>query len=369
MARVSNTVREYLQQVLPPGVDPGVVDEMARKVARSPAPAATLDAELAVFGKRFQVGCPQTFAVAAAATGDEALAPLGKAIEAHQAAVQGLRDAIAKVEAEGHAIEAANQGKAAEVAQLVQSIASRKSDLESAQEKKGRIGMAALILGIPAVAKVSAVQMVMDDVRIKELNGQLATAREAQRDAETRLAAHAARKATLTTKLAALQQKEVELVQGLATAPARPVGGHLGAAQAAATLKRREALQANLRSQLELLEAVRDSAAAVGVHLDGAIRDLRAQLAAADKLVEASQKDLLQLVKVITADDPAAAATRWLDQQVAAKTKALMRELGLDVNVYISRLVKEAYPANTPEAELLRRELTKALQAGLRPPG
>jgi DNA repair exonuclease SbcCD ATPase subunit len=368
VTRVSPALRDFVRGQLPGGVDPTLADEVARKVARSPAPAATLDAELAAFGLRFPVDAARTFQVAALVAGDPALAELGSVFEAHKGAVAALEAAVAQADAAGRALEAQNRAKVAEVQGLVQGIAARKGELEAAREAKRKIGLVGIFLGKPMVGLASLVQMINDDARLKTLNESLAAAQATQAHVEGQLAVHQAARARLEGKLTALRETEAELRAGPEVVAGPVVRGHVGVASAAATLQRREALQDNLRAQLALLEAVRDSAAAVGANLDAAIGALKAELAAAEKLVEAARKDLLKLVQIATSPDPEAAATKWLEREVAAKTQAMLRALGLDVNAYIEQLVKQAFPVHTPEAEALRKALIKAFQQAVRAP-
>lgn len=287
------------------------------------------------------------------------LSPLGPtaAIEALTARVTALHEEIG-------ALEAANAAKSAAVHQLIAQIDARKAEIERARENKRMIGIFGALLGAPAVAAVSLVQMYEDDGRLRSLNASLATAQAERAQLEAKLASHQATRAAIQRELGALEQAQVKLEHALAAEPpAANTPGFVKVAAAAGSLERARKLEANLREQVRLLERLRDSASAIGGELDQLIAGLKGQLAEATQMAAEAERSLFELIKVVTAKDPQAAAEKWLGKKVSKMTEKLMSELGLSMKGFIRDLVKEAFPGQerSAAAQLLQRELEKSL--------
>lgn len=282
------------------------------------------------------------------------------AVDVARAEVVHLKQTIADT-------EKANGAKRAEVDRLVRSIGDRKRDIEDERDRKYRTGMVFALFGVPAGVAVSLHQMMQDDGRLRQLEGDKREA-EATRDRlELRATGHRQLVAKLQPKLDALEKVAAKLEAGLEQAPRAVAPRHRPVADSAARMRTQEKLLFNLRKQVALLGSMRDSAQGLSSNLDGAIEQLDQKVAEAEKLVEASRKDFERLMKIATAKDPNAAAQDYLRKLVADRTRKLMEQLGLSMNRYIDRLVKDAFPNGGPAAAELRRQLKKSLGGGPAP--
>jgi uncharacterized protein YoxC len=226
--------------------------------------------------------------------------------------------------------------------------------------------MLGILMGVPAVGAVSLVQMMDDDSRLQSLNRDLDHATTEQARLQHKAATYADNTDALRANLDVLRKKEIALRATLDAAPA-PGDGPLPAhkmrllndgADALATSKK---LLGNLQEQIATLEQIRDAAGELGRDLDGVIDDLRKKEAKANKLVAQSEKELMDLVRIVTSPDPEQAATKWMTRTVAKRTEAVLKQLGLSVKAYAADLAKRAVPGSDDASKQLRKQLSSWL--------
>lgn len=292
------------------------------------------------------------------------LPQLDSVTAASQATILALQSSIAGLHGEIAILEVQNQAKANAVVQLIQQIESRKAEIERQRENKRTIGILGALFGAPMVTAVSLIKMYEDDGLLETLNTQLAQAKSEQANISAKMSQHMIVRQTLEKQLAKLEATAAGLgTTAIVETPQAKTKAFGPVAAQAAELRRYEKLEANLKQQVAILTEIRNSAASIGLELDGLLEKLSVQLEKAEQMVVASKKSLFELIKIITSKDPQAAAEKWLTKKVASLTDKLLDELGLSMKGFIRDLVAEAFPnqTNSPAATLLRQQLEKAL--------
>jgi chaperonin cofactor prefoldin len=357
MPPISPTVRQVITPRLPNGLDGNEARAIVNAARREPNPAAALQAVRDEFGEAFTRGGRASFERAAAVALLPSAIDTAPARAATAKAVGTVRTQISSLNAEVARLERSNASKTAQVDALISQIQARRSEIQAEHDRKRNIGIIGALWGMPMVSAASLVMMMDDDSRLRSLNADLSRAQAERSQLQSSLQSHHALKATLTAELSKLEAA-ARALEALPV-PAPRDGTQVG--RAAAQLGQGEALLHNLRSQVALLERIRDSARGVGAELDGALARLTLELVRAEKLVTQSRQATFKLVELATAGDPNAAAEKWLEGRVAARTRELLRQHGLDPKMYVDQLVKRAYPQGGPAADLLRRELNRVL--------
>jgi DNA repair exonuclease SbcCD ATPase subunit len=279
----------------------------------------------------------------------EALADF--ASTASSSAIRTARHQITTLKSTITSLEAVHSTKLTEIGQIEAQIASRKTDLQNEHERKRRVGMLGCLFGVPAVGLVSLVMMQQDDARLKQLDRELVAARSAKDTANTKASAYRALKERLEEKLDRLVDAAERIPSAPPIVPGEPA--HMVRA-AGSAINHSQKLLSNLRSQIQLLEELRDSAAELGATLEGHLITMRANLKVAEGLVADSRKDLIDLIKIIVAKDPNAAANSFLKKKAMSAVRALLKEAGLSFDPFVNRLL-EGVPAGPARDQLASR--------------
>lgn len=291
-------------------------------------------------------------------TVDAAIASLDKTVAA-------LKDEIAR-------LEAVNSDKLAEIDQLVASIASRKHEIEVNEQQKRNVGIIACMFGYCQVGAAALAMAINDDARIKQLNGELATAQADQANAKAALDRYLEKKEhveEVETALVDHANKLRKIYQGKGGIPTG-TGSKLFAKkpETPAIAQRRNAardLQANLESQVENLTDLLDAAAQLSDVLDVAVTKTQTALDKVATLKKQSDDEFFKLIEFVTADDPNAAAASWLDDAITAKTQDAMRALGWkgwDPSYFVDHLIQTRFHGTPKAAKTLASQLIAALQ-------
>lgn len=351
---LSPALRSVISARLSNGIDGREARTIVQAARREPDPEAALAAVRDDYEAQFTSGGKVSFERAVAV----ALMPTGVSAagvrEATSHTVGLLREKIAALGDEIRGLEANNTQKAAQVSRILEQIESRKAQLQGQFERKRNIGMMAAMFGMPMVAKASLLMMIDDDARLRSLRGDLQAAQADKSKIDQQLRDYQQLKTTLGWQLRELEVAAAALKNA---SPANVVGD---VAVAAARLNEGEALVQNLKSQVALLEQLRDAAGAIGVDVDDLLHRVTLQLVRAETLVEQSRKATFNLIELVTSKDPEAAAQKWVDKTLATRTKAVLRRHGLQAGAFIDHLVKQAFPKGGPAAELLRNELRQS---------
>lgn len=241
-------------------------------------------------------------------------APASSAVDAARTLIGGLERQISRLESE-------NQRKAGEIAGLVASIAARRTEIEAEYERKRRIGIVGALFGAPMVGFASLLMMQNDDQRLRQLDAQLGTARARQAEITRELADYGGIKDRVTARLADLERAEAALERAEG-APTDGLPTRLeGLARSLELFSRSSLLVANLEAQIAILSELRDSARALGLRLDGVLEELRAAATRAASDAEASRRELGQLLWIVAADDPDAAARAWVTRALEGRVR------------------------------------------------
>lgn len=270
-------------------------------------------------------------------------------------AIIGSRAEIGALKTQIFRLETLHSTKLKEISGIEADIVARRGQLQEEHERKRRIGLIGALFGAPVVGLASLVMMQQDDARLRQLDAQLTAAKASKETASAKVAAYQALKSRLEVKLETLVTAAAGMEKRPVANEARPA--YLVRA-AGANINQAEALLKNLRSQIKLLEELRNSAAELGASLAGLLEKMRANLAVAEKLVEDSRRDLVELIKIIVTEDPNAAATAFLKKKAMSMVRALLQEAGLSFGPFINQLL-EGVPPGPKRDQLAARLRTQ----------
>lgn len=233
-------------------------------------------------------------------------------------------------------------------------IAARKNEIQENRERKRDNALMFAMFGYPQVGMASLLMATNDDSRIQKLTRELETAKAGRSRVRAQIVAHQATKEILQVRLGRLQSNEAGLVANLD--PESPeVPRKLGAlAKAEAAVSQRRRLVRNLKSQVEVLGSMRDSARGVNSALSGLAASLGQQVKVAEKLLQASNRDLDKMLRIMLAKDPDAAAVRYVRGQVRAVVKKA-----------VTQMVARNWRARGTVAKELRKEFVARLMVSL----
>jgi hypothetical protein len=122
-------------------------------------------------------------------------------------------------------------------------------------------------------------------------------------------------------------------------------------------------VQIAINDEIVLLVDLRNAAVELSNTLDQSLATLRSLDHATEQLVEQSRKQFMKLVKALLSGDPAAAADRWLEDQIASRTRALLDSLDWPLNEFARFVVESDTNPNAGE-QLIQRILQKLGGAG-----
>ncbi|MDB4944756.1 MAG: hypothetical protein JWP97_4290 [Labilithrix sp.] len=299
---------------------------------------------------------------ATATSGDELTADEIKAsLVALDEAIAELHTHIASIETEIATLEQQNASKIAEIDQLVRNIEARKAEVQAAYERDQQNALIFCLFGYCNVGAASLVMALENDGRVKQLQHELADAQAQQASAHAQLDEFRAKKTLLDAKLGSLRVTE-QVLAGLVATDDAPTEAPLQ--QLAHRADRLVALKNNLQTQAATLGEVKALATDLATVIDSALVKVATASAKADKLAAAAQKQTYELLRILAAGDPDAAAETWLEKLVAKKTKDLLAQIGWNPDAFIDQLVVRALPGQeqTPAAQLLRQRLQAAFQ-------
>jgi predicted nucleic acid-binding Zn-ribbon protein len=290
------------------------------------------------------------------------VAELQAAVAALDVAIAELHAHVASLEGEIGTLDSSNAAKAAEVDRLVRDIEARKREVQDQYERDRQNALLFCMFGACNVGMVSLMMAFDNDGRLKQLERDLDAAKQQQEQMHTELDAYRTKKEALETKLVALKTTEQSLVALLAATDT----GATKLVRLARRADRMTALKDNLGAQARTLGDVKTLATNLGSVIDTALVKVATASQKADQLAEASRKATYDLLRILTAGDPNAAAQQWLDAAVTKKTKELLREIGWDPDGFVDQLVARAFPGQeqTAMGKLLRDQLRAAIGTG-----
>jgi chromosome segregation ATPase len=321
---------------------------------------------LSLVASSLSIGCQEAAPgesedVAETADQELTVAELTAAIAALDDAIGELRSHIATLKLEIADLDADNAAKLREIDNLVRSIEQRKREVQDQYERDRRNALMFCFLGYCNVGLVSLSNAFDNDARLRQLENELAAAKREQAKASDDAASWRAHKTALDVRLAQLEGTEQKLLALLAQRDT----GSTQLVRLAKRADRMTALHENLESQANVLVAVKGLAKNLATVIDTALVKVAVAEAKADKLAQASRKATYDLLRILTSGDPDAAAQKWLENAVAKRTKAMLKEIGWDPEGFVDQLVARAFPGSeqSPAAKLLRDQLRAAIRS------
>ena len=276
-------------------------------------------------------------------------------------AITAIDARIATLETEIAKLEAQNTAKARDVAALVRSIEARRAEVEAEYNRKRDNALIFCAFGFCDLGAVSLIAAMDDDARLKELNRNLATARQQQTDIQAGIARYNTERDGLRTKIAALRPTHDHLLAILngteqATAPAG-LDGYPRFVTEATRYNTLLALQENGTEHVQLLTQIRDAALSLSDQLDAVLPTLRAFDEAARRAVRESRRASFELIRMLLTGDPHAAAARWIENRIASETKKMLAGAGFLVGDFVDYLM------GTATDEDLERRIIESIRA------
>jgi hypothetical protein len=246
--------------------------------------------------------------IAPAAATVQARGSLGWDTSSHSDAVNAAHLVVGKLQTEISNLEAQNNAKVSTVNQLTQQLAQRKAEIQQQWNQKRSIGIIGALFGMPLVTAASLITMQNDDGRIQQINRDLATAQADQQRIAGKLAQYNKLKSGVESQI-----KTLEAPIAQSSAAPKDLGKLLSSAE---TLRR-------LEQEKVLLSSVRDAAKAIGLDLDATLGRLATAVASADKALEDSRQETLELIKTLLSPDPNQAAFDMLKGMAKDKIKQM----------------------------------------------
>jgi hypothetical protein len=276
------------------------------------------------------------------------------------AAIARADQEIASLEMQIAGLEQQLAGDQATINSIVNSIQQRRDEITRNQRIFMFVGILGLFTGLPAVAGLGALGAIDQDSRIQQLNRDLSAAQSKSAQVQQQIAMYTARRDQLRAKLDPLKQTYAALkkllADGTTPVPAAPEGVDAQKwSQLAAERGRVDTLGkvlANAQQQVALLQQILTMLQATHDAVDKALAVLQQLAADADAEAKASTAELNGLIKVLITGDPEAAAEAWLDDQLAQRTRDVLKAIGWPESKFVDFLVTAATDGDL-EKELL----------------
>jgi subtilisin-like proprotein convertase family protein len=282
-------------------------------------------------------------------------------------AITAVEREIARLESEIAKLETDNRTKAAEIDSLVRQIESRRSELEAEYNRKRDAALIFAIFGYFDASAISLVAMMNDDSRLRQLNGDLSRAQSQQADIRSRQASYQRQRDALRAQLSTLRTRRDELLAILASPPPTAVPDalrdHPELARLAHRVRTLESVLDNGNEQVAVLTAIRDLALGLSDAMDATLATLRSFADAADRAVRESRAEFHELLELLASGDPSAAAQRWLEDQVAARTRELLSALDWPAELLVEHLLATRAGGEL-DVDALREDLLDAILDG-----
>ncbi|MBI5510685.1 MAG: hypothetical protein HY903_18150 [Deltaproteobacteria bacterium] len=259
---------------------------------------------------------------------------------------------LGRIHSQIKTLEAEHAAKRELAGQLTAQISQRRQEIEADCNRKQKVGLIFAAFGYFKAGAVSMAMALKDDGRLRQLDGELAKANGDLARIDQQLAQYREYKKKMLPKLASLKAAESSLwaaAQGGRGAGARSL------ATAAARLSGCLALVDNLGAQAGILKKIRAEAKKVGLELDVVLRELGAARARAEQMAAASRKEVADLFKIATANDPDAAAINWARRKVDSTVRAAVE----------ASVAKMLGGASRPANKELQRAVVNAVTSAL----
>ena len=269
-------------------------------------------------------------------------------------AIGGTREQIGHVECAIKSLEREVTTKRTTCGQLCTQIEGRKHTIEGNRERSRRVGLIGALFGAPVVACAGLIQMYDNDALLRDLNTRLTTVRAEQRQIENKVATYEQSKTALDTRLGQLRTAEQKLVSDIAALKVSLASQPASLQHARLRLDTSRSLLGNLRCQVQTLDTIHSSAAALGISLDGHLQYLKGELGHAERLVESSTRSYLDLLAKMVVRGPEGGARQWLTGRVRREVSAGLQQAGLGAEA-VQYLARRFIPSQRNRAEFVER--------------
>ncbi|HEY4183215.1 MAG TPA: proprotein convertase P-domain-containing protein [Kofleriaceae bacterium] len=281
----------------------------------------------------FEVGDPGK------ADGALSTADRERLIAAFDAAITKAEVTVSQLESEIAQLEQSAAQKQQEADQLVQQIAARE------QEIKDNFRTNLLICAFfPNPGTCSLGVAIQNDSQMTDYKAKLAAAQAQQQSIAQQIAKYTQKRDAIRANVTEIRAGKTRLLDMLAgNTPHPPAPPELAADPAAQDAFWRlgvmNDLDAAVVAEVGQLVTLRNLAVELDQTIDESILTIHALEASVDKIVEAQRKTMMDLIIGLTSGDPAAKATKFLDQQIAAKTRSLLGKLDWPLDEFVKYLL------------------------------
>jgi hypothetical protein len=277
-------------------------------------------------------------------------------------AIESAEATVTHLEAEIVELEASHAAKQAEADRLVTQIASREEDIR--RNFNNNVIFCAFFPS-PACFLATALS---NDSALRQFREQLSRAQSEQTRIRNDIAAYGRKRDAIRAKIAPLRDgktRVLAMLNGSAphTAPAE-LAGDPAAAEAYWRAGAMADVQAAVAEEVRLLLELRDAAVELANTLDQSLLTLRRLEESVATLVEKQREQFMKLVIGVLTGDPAAAAQKFLDGQIAARTRSVLNQLEWPLNEFAMYLASKR---GEGDVQALYRRLLEKLLADAQP--
>lgn len=259
-------------------------------------------------------------------------------------AIAGAESTIASLEMEIAQLEAELPAKQAEANALVARIASREQELHDSFNNNLLV---CAFFPSPACFLAS---YLANDSALRTYKTELAAAQAEQARIRNNIAEYGTKRDALRARITPLRegkQRLLAMLQGTAphTAPAT-LTGDPAAAEAFWRANAMRDVQLAIAGEVSMLLELRALAVEVSNTVDESLRTLRHLEESVNDLVAKQREQFIELLIGFASGDADATAQNFLDEQVASRTRALLKDLRWPMNEFASYLAAERGEGN-----------------------
>ena len=274
-------------------------------------------------------------------------------------AIASAESTVTRLEQEIAELEASHLAKKAEADRLVQQIAAREDEI-----RRNFNTNLLLCAFFPSPACFLATAL-SNDSALQSYRSQLSAAQSEQTRISNEITAYGQKRDAIRVKIAPLREGKTRVLAMLnGSAPHTPPPALASDPAVAEAYWRTGAMaqvQAAVAEEVRLLLVLRDAAVELANTLDQSLLTLRRLEESVAELVENQRAQFMDLAIGMLTGDPAATAEEFLEQQIAARTRAVLDELSWPLNEFARYVASER---GEGDLEALYRRLLDKLGGG-----
>jgi hypothetical protein len=253
-------------------------------------------------------------------------------------AIESAEATVVQLEDEIRDLEASHAAKQAEADRLVQQIASREEDI-----RRNFNNNLILCAFFPSPACFLATALANDSA-LSSYRSQLSAAQSEQTRIRNEIAAYGVKRDRIRTKIAPLRAgktRVLAMLNGAEPAPPTVLEDDPATAEAYWRTGAMADVQAAIAEEVRLLLELRDAAVELANTLDQSLLTLRRLEENVAELVQKQREQFMKFAINMLTGDPAATAQKFLDQQIASRTKAVLNQLEWPLNEFAMYLASK----------------------------